>query len=433
MKREDIQGFLAKESELDRDSCVIFDYAFETSLDPLEAAARLCQETSTAQWKRPGVDEDFRVRHAAKVVALDVLDESGFSAFYSDREGVSSYLKVRARIAHPYRNFGTRIPNLLTVAMGEGAFFSHGITAIKLKDIWFPPEFLADFQGPLHGVDGFRHMLDVVDRPIFFGVVKPNVGLDPKSFADLAFEGWRGGLDVAKDDEMLADPDYSPFEKRMRLVGDALRRAQDLTGEKKCFVANVTDESDRILKLCDIAQENGINAVMVNVMALGLSPVRVLRKNTDLPIVAHFDCIAPMSMHPWFGVSSRVMTKLQRICGCDAIIMPGFGERMKTSSAEVLENVRECSIDLCDIKRSLPVPGGSDWAGTLPSMYEKVGNVDFAMVPGRGVFGHPDGAAAGAASLRQAWDAISSGVSIEEYSRSHRELQRAMEAFGKPD
>ena len=189
MKRDDIQGFLAKESEIDKGSCVIFDYVFETSLDPLEAAARLCQEASTAQWKRPGVDEDFRARHAAKVVALDVLDESGFSAFYSDREGVSSYLKVRARIAHPYRNFGTKIPNLLTVAMGEGAFFSHGITAIKLKDIWFPPEFLADFQGPLHGIEGFRTMIEVYDRPIFFGVVKPNVGLDPRSFADLAFEG----------------------------------------------------------------------------------------------------------------------------------------------------------------------------------------------------------------------------------------------------
>ncbi len=86
---------------------------------------------------------------------------------------------------------------------------------------------------------------------------------------------------------------------------------------------------------------------------------------------------------------------------------------MKTSPSEVLENVRECSVDLCDIKRSLPVPGGSDWAGTLPSIYEKVGSVDFAMVPGRGVFGHPDGAAAGAMSLRQAWNAISSGVSIQ--------------------
>ncbi len=56
-----------------------------------------------------------------------------------------------------------------------------------------------------------------------------------------------------------------------------------MTGEKKCFVANVTDRSDRILKLCDIARENGINAVMVNVMALGLSPVRVLGRTRIFP------------------------------------------------------------------------------------------------------------------------------------------------------
>lgn len=430
MDRRDMQGFFAKESDIDMEAHVMFEYLFETSLDPLEAAARLCQETSTAQWSRPGVDEDFRPNHAAKAISLDVLEESGMSAFYAKKENGSSYLRVRVRIAHPYRNFGTSLPNLLTVAMGEGAFFSHGITSIKLVDIKFPDSYLDSFQGPQFGIEGLRDVLCVYDRPLFFGVVKPNVGLDPEGFARLAFESWKGGLDVAKDDEMLSDPDYSPFKRRMQLVGDARRRAEDETGEKKIFVANITEEVDRLRQLHDIAAASGVNAVMVNVMAVGLSAVRMLRKTAALPIIAHFDCIAPMSMHPWFGVGSKVMTGLQRVSGCDAIIMPGFGERMKTSDEEVLENVVECTKPLGNLARSLPVPGGSDWAGTLPRMFEKIGNVEFAIVPGRGVFGHPMGPMAGARSLRQSWDAIQAKASLSDYAADHVELGEALKAFG---
>jgi len=431
MDKKDIQTFFAVEANLRMDEYVVFTYLFETSLDPLEAAARLCRETSTAQWSRPGVDEDFRPKHAARVVSLDVLDESGISAFYTQvEEGKQKFLRVRVRIAHPYHNFGTGLPNLLTVAMGEGAFFSYGITAIKLVDLELPDSYLADFQGPQFGIEGFRRMLDVYDRPFFFGVVKPNVGLDPESFAGIALESWLGGLDAAKDDEMLVDPAYSPFKKRMGLVGSARRKAEDATGERKMFIANITDEVDRLTELHDVAVGNGVNAVMVNVMAVGLSAVRMLRKHASVPIVAHFDCIAPMSMHPWFGVASHVMTKLQRLCGCDVIIMPGFGERMKTPDHEVLKNVSECLDNFGTVSPVLPVPGGSDWAGTLPMMFDRIGSSDFAMVPGRGVFGHPMGPRAGARSLRQAWDAINEGVGMEDYAVDHAELREALKTFG---
>ncbi|MEM4156628.1 MAG: RuBisCO large subunit C-terminal-like domain-containing protein, partial [Archaeoglobaceae archaeon] len=44
--------------------------------------------------------------------------------------------------------------------------------------------------------------------------------------------------------------------------------------------------------------------------------------------------------------------------------------------------------------------------------------------------GHPDGAKAGAIAVRQALDAIMSGVSIEEFAKSHKELARALEKWG---
>ncbi len=431
MNKNDINGFFADESELIEDDYLIFTYLFETSGDPNLAAASLASEQSTAQWKRPGIDEDFRPRYGAKVVELTIVGESDVSQFdFSTIQG-GKFTSVLVRIAHPHANFGARLPNLLTAAMGEGAFFSPGITSIKLLDIDFPGEYLNSFAGPRFGTRGIRDILDVRDRPLFFGVVKPNVGLDPESFANLAYEAWMGGLDAAKDDEMLSDPLYSPFAERIRLVGEARKRAEDGTGEKKVFIANITDEVDRIRELHDIAVSGGANAVMLNVMAVGLSAVRFLSKYSEVPIIAHFDCIAPMSRHPRFGVSSKVFTKLQRISGCDSIIMPGFGDRMSTPDDEVIENAVECSKLLGHMKPALPVPGGSDWAGTLVTMYEKLRTLDFAMVPGRGVFGHPMGPRAGAVSLRQAWEAIVRRISLDEFAVDCPELAAAIDAFGK--
>jgi ribulose-bisphosphate carboxylase large chain len=75
------------------------------------------------------------------------------------------------------------------------------------------------------------------------------------------------------------------------------------------------------------------------------------------------------------------------------------------------------------IRPSLPVPGGSDSALTLETVYKKVGSVDFGFVPGRGIFGHPMGPKAGAASIRQAWEAIEKGIAIERYAEGRPELQ----------
>jgi ribulose-bisphosphate carboxylase large chain len=55
--------------------------------------------------------------------------------------------------------------------------------------------------------------------------------------------------------------------------------------------------------------------------------------------------------------------------------------------------------------------------------------VDFGIVPGRAVFGHPMGPKAGAASLLQGWEAASKGFTLEEYARSHPELKAAVAAF----
>ena len=429
MLSEDMKGFFSSGHELKMDDYIALTYRFESVNDPEEAAAHLCQEQSTAQWRRPGTDEDFRGRHGAKVLDLQVTGEVPTAAFsvLKEKHPLSSVCTVT--IAHPFVNFGPRIPNLLSAVCGEGAFFSPGIAAIKLMDIDFPEGYLQCFAGPRFGIEGVRDILRVPDRPILFGVTKPNLGLAPADFAALAAESWLGGLDVAKDDEMLTDCPWSPLRERLRLLKQARRESERATGEKKLYLVNITDEVDRILELLDmVATEGEGNAVMLNTMATGLSAVRMLRKHARVPIVGHFACTAPFVGVSNFGIHSKVITKLQRMLGCDVIILPGFGDRMKTADAEVMETIKECHKPLGNLKRSLPVPAGSNWAGSLEELYAKLHSVDFGIVPGRAVFDHPLGARGGARGLRQGWEAVARGISLDAYAKTHRELQLAIAA-----
>jgi len=278
MKPIDKPHFKAKKSELDLEQHIILTYFFESQTDPEEAALNLCQEQSTAQWKRVGVDEDFRPRHGAKLLNLEILEVKDQPFFQSSFNKGPKFYNCKATIAHPHINFGPKIPNMLTTILGEGVFYVPGITAIKLMNIDFPETFLKNFQGPQFGLEGIRNLLAVHDRPLFFGVIKPNVGLAPKDFAALAYESWLGGLDVPKDDEMMADASYSTLAERTKLLGELRKKAEAITGEKKFFLANITDEVDKIQINHDIAVANGVNAIMLNATATGLSAARALRK-----------------------------------------------------------------------------------------------------------------------------------------------------------
>lgn len=403
MKPADVSAFFARRQDLDAEAYLELDYVFECAGDPREAAAHLCSEQSTAQWARVGVDEDFRPRFAAKIIAFEAEAlTSGFSLAIPDAPQGAVH-RVRVTVAHPHGNFGARLPNLMSAVLGEGVYFVPGVPIIRLEDIRFPDSYLTRFPGPQFGIAGIRDLLRVHDRPIFLGVVKPNIGLPPEPFAEIAEAAWMGGLDIAKDDEMLADAPWSPLAERARLMGEARRRAEAATGEPKMYMANITDEVSRLCALHDVAVGGGANALLVNALPVGLSGVRLLRAHATVPLFAHFPFIAAFSRVPGYGVHSRVITRLQRMAGYDAVIMPGFGARMMTPDAEVLENVRACVEPMGGLKPVLPVPGGSDTAETLPTVYAKLQTRDFGFVCGRGVFGHPEGPRGGARSVREAW------------------------------
>ncbi|MBM3137726.1 MAG: ribulose 1,5-bisphosphate carboxylase [Chloroflexi bacterium] len=428
----ELKAYFTDYSSLDNEKHILVEYYFESLVPPEVAAAHLCQEMSTAQWHRVGVDEDFRPEFAAKVVdifKMNLLDEpsSPFLARQMGWQGEKLF-SCRVKIAFPTHNIGARIPNLLTAFCGEGVFHAPHICAIRLEDLTFPEEFLAEFEGPQFGVGGLRQILDVHDRPIFMGVIKPNIGLLPEPYGELAYQAWLGGLDIAMDDELIADSCWSSLEDRCHLLGQFRKKVELEINHPKIFQANITDEVENLIPNHDLAVRMGANALMLNSMTVGLSACRMLRSHSRVPLVSHFDLYGAMTQIPFQGIREQVFIKLQRLAGFDAILFAGFDSRMKSTHEDVLANVAACLSPMGNLKPSLPIPAGSQWAGSIAPLYEALGTIDFAVVPGRGVFEHPLGPHGGAFSLHQGWDAVKKGIPLDEYAQDHEELRLAIES-----
>ena len=96
--------------------------------------------------------------------------------------------------------------------------------------------------------------------------------------------------------------------------------------------------------------------------------------------------MAPYTQLPWFGVKDQVFTKIQRMAGFDALIYPGFDTRMKASEEDMLANADACLKPMGSLKPMLPVPAGSQWAGSLKELYENAGYDRFWHRAGQGGF-----------------------------------------------
>ena len=79
----------------------------------------------------------------------------------------------------------------------------------------------------------------------------------------------------------------------------------------------------------------------------------------------------------------------------------------------------------------MPVLSSGQWGGLAHATYDAVGTTDLLVLAGGGIHGHPDGAAAGVASMREAWASAERGESRRRGARGvAAPLRRAAEVFG---
>lgn len=81
-------------------------------------------------------------------------------------------------------------------------------------------------------------------------------------------------------------------------------------------------------------------------------------------------------------------------------------------------------------KKTFPVASGGIHPGYVPANFMAFGK-DFVINAGGGIHGHPLGTRGGAAAMKQAIEACIKGISIDEYAKTHRELDLALKQWGE--
>lgn len=351
----------------------------------------------------------------------------------------------RSVIAWPWRNWGANLPQLMaSVLVGEGCETAR-FTRCRLVAMEWPEDLIEALGGgPRLGLEGVRGLLGHGGgtsaptgpgpsavavrrpRPLLGGIVKPSLGLEPAEVAATAAALARGGCDLIKDDELLADPDWCPLAERVRAVAAALNEV----GRPVLYAANISGPVDTLLDRAEAAVEAGATALMVNAFATGIDAVRaVAAAGLGVPVLAHRVGAGPIVRNPDVGIDGAVLCELTRIAGADLVQIGGFGGKLFDTHDEVSRNLAACRRPLGGARVPVPVNGGGVWAGSTPTVLAAAGH-DIMLLLGMGAYEHPGGPEAGARSVKQAIDAVASGQSLEDAAASAADLATALAHFG---
>ncbi|HYI88321.1 MAG TPA: ribulose-bisphosphate carboxylase large subunit family protein [Beijerinckiaceae bacterium] len=407
------------------------DYLLETPIDPRRAAEIMAGEQSSGTFVPvPGETPELKERSAARVAALDILDEAVPRRSLPSAGSVDGERITRATVtlSWPLANLGPSLPNLVAAVAGN-LFELRAVSGLRLLDIRMPPAFAAAYPGPRFGIAGTRRLAGVEGRPLIGTIIKPSVGLDPEATAALVAELCAAGIDFIKDDELQSDGPICPFDERVRAVMRVIDAEADRTGKKTMFAFNLTGDLDQMRRRHDTLLANGATCLMASLNSVGLVGMIELGRFSELPIHAHRNGWGYLSRHPLLGWSYTAWQKLWRLAGADHMHVNGLQNKFSEPDDSVIASARACLTPMFADKPCtvMPVFSSGQSARQAHATYAALQSTDLLMTAGGGIMAHPDGPAAGVRSLRVAWDAAIAGIPLEEHARTHPELGRALE------
>jgi ribulose-bisphosphate carboxylase large chain len=412
------------------------DYLIETPLDPARVADVMAGEQSSGTFVRVHNETDaLRARSRAAVVRIEEVEavaQPGLLSAWLARQGAGGpYRRARVTLSFPVVNIEANLPTLAATVAGN--LYDLGeTTGLRLLSLRLPAGYRARFELPRHGVRGTRELTGVARGPVIGTIIKPNVGMNAMETAALVRDLCEAGVDFIKDDEVCANPAHAPIESRVRAVMHEVRRYRERSGRNVMVAFNITDDLDAMRRHADLVEREGGACVMASVNWCGFSAIQALRRTTPLVLHAHRNGYGMMSRDPALGMSFQAYQTLWRLAGVDHMHVHGLGGKFAQSDAEVIDSARDCATPLTDAFDDTVMPAFSSgqWAGTARATHEVVPTADLLFMCGGGILAHPDGAAAGVASVREAWSAAEAGVELQTYARERPALQRALQFFG---
>ncbi len=404
----------------------------------LEAAAHFAAESSTGTNVEVSTTDDFTKGVDALVYHIDEATED-------------------MRIAYPLELFDRNVldgrmmmVSFLTLTIGNNQGMGD-IAHAKMIDFYVPPEAIRQFDGPATNIE---ELWRILGRPVKDGgyisgtIIKPKLGLRPEPFAQAAYQFWLGG-DFIKNDEPQGNQVFAPIKKTIPLVYDAMKRAMDETGEAKLFSMNITaDDHFEMCARADFALETfgpdaNKLAFLVDGYVGGPGMITTARRQYPNQFLhyhraGHGAVTSPSSKR---GYTAFVLAKMSRLQGASGIHVGtmGYGKMEGDGDDKVIAYMIER--DECQgpvyfqkwdgIKATTPIISGGMNALRLPGFFANLGHGNVINTAGGGSYGHIDSPAAGARSLRQAYECWKAGADPLQWAREHREFARAFESFPK--
>jgi ribulose-bisphosphate carboxylase large chain len=209
------------------DVLAMFRMTPQKGVDPVECAAAIAGESSTATWTVVWTDLLTACdRYRAKAYRVDPVPNATNQFF--------------AFIAYECDLFEEGSLANLTASIIGNVFGFKAVSALRLEDMRIPHSYLKTFQGPATGIIVERERLNKYGVPLLGATVKPKLGLSGKNYGRVVYEGLRGGLDFLKDDENINSQPFMRWRERFLYVIEGINKAVAKTGAIKGSYLNVT-------------------------------------------------------------------------------------------------------------------------------------------------------------------------------------------------
>lgn len=412
-------------------------YLIETPFAPEAVAEVMAGEQSCGTFKRvEGETDALRARARANVERIEALETVGAPSLPNallERQGnPGPWRRARVHLSFPVANIGANLPTLAATVAGNLYDLGES-TGMRLETLQVPADYRQRFELPRVGIAGTRAATGVASGALVGTIIKPNVGFSAAQTAELVGRLCAAGVDFIKDDEVCADPDHAPLAERVPAVMAVVREHQQRTGKHVMVAFNITDEVDAMRRHADLVQREGGSCVMASLNWCGYSAIQALRRHTPLALHGHRNGFGALSRHPLLGMGYQAYQVLWRLAGVDHMHVHGLDGKFAQPDAEVIAGARDSYTPLAEGLDDTVMPAFSSgqWAGTVPATWAAVQRDDLLFMSGGGILAHPGGAAAGVASIRQAWAAVRAGQSLQQAAQQHAELAQALAFFGR--
>ncbi len=392
------------------DIIALFRITPQDGVDPIEAAAAVAGESSTATWTVVWTDRLTACdSYRAKAYRVDPVpgQENQFFVY----------------VAYDYILFEEGSIANLTASIIGNVFGFKPLKAIRLEDMYFPPAYVKTYKGPPTGIVVERERLDKFGRPLLGATTKPKLGLSGKNYGRVVYEGLKGGLDFMKDDENINSQPFMHWRDRYLYCMEAVNKAIAVTGEMKGHYLNVTAGTmEEMIRRAEFAKEIGSVIVMID-LVIGYTAIQSMSnwcRQNDMILHLHRAGHGTYTRQKNHGVSFRVISKWMRLAGVDHIHagtavgkLEGDPPTVQGYYNVLRESVNEVDLprgiffrqDWCDIRKVMPVASGGIHAGQMHQLLDLFGD-DVVLQFGGGTIGHPMGIQAGATANRVALETM---------------------------